>query len=52
MVTVTVIILVVQVATFLALGGVFMATGHMRLGIAQILLAAVQVVIYSEGITR
>ena len=52
MVTLTVIILIIQVATFLALGGVFMATGHMRLWIAQILLAAVQVVIYSEGITR
>lgn len=46
------ILLVVQITTFVALGGIFIATGHLRLGIAQILLAMVQAVIYSEGIVK
>ena len=45
------IILIIQVVTFVALGILFMCSGQMRLGIAQILLALVQVVIYTEGIT-
>lgn len=40
-------ILAIQVATFLALGGCFLAAGDWRLGTAQVLLAAVQAVIYS-----
>lgn len=40
-------ILAVQVATFLALGVYFLAAGDWRLGTAQLLLAAVQGVIYS-----
>lgn len=40
-------LLVVQVGTFLALGAVFCAEGQTRLGVAQLLLAAVQAVIYS-----
>ena len=43
-------ILAVQVATFVALGVAFMVRGDWRLGIAQILLAAVQAVIYSGGV--
>lgn len=46
-----VIILSVQVITFVALGILFMCSGQTRLGIAQILLALVQIVIYTEGIT-
>ena len=41
-------ILALQAITFLALGALFLADGHIRLGIAQLLLAAVQLVIYSE----
>lgn len=44
------IILIIQVATFLALGAMFLASGDWRLGVAQILLAVVQAVIYSGGI--
>lgn len=40
-------ILVVQVATFVALGVLFLTQGNWRLGAAQLLLAAVQAVIYS-----
>jgi len=40
-------ILAVQVATFLALGGLFLRDGDWRLGTAQLLLAAVQAVVYS-----
>jgi len=43
-------ILVIQVGTFLALGVCFIASGQVRLGIAQLLLALVQVVIYSGGV--
>jgi hypothetical protein len=42
-------ILGLQVATFAALGTWFIATGSVRLGIAQLLLAVVQAVIYSGG---
>lgn len=40
-------VLAVQVLTFVALGAMFLAAGQVRLGIAQILLALVQAVIYS-----
>jgi hypothetical protein len=40
-------LLSVQVASFLALGAIFIHVGDWRLGIAQILLAVVQAVIYS-----
>lgn len=39
-------ILVVQVVTFIALGFWLIGVGDYRLGIAQLLLAAVQTVIY------
>lgn len=41
------LILTVQVATFGALGFYFISEGQGRLGIAQLLLAVVQAVIYS-----
>ena len=44
-------LLAIQVATFLALGGMFLGAGSWRLGVAQLLLAAVQAVIYSERLT-
>lgn len=40
-------ILAIQVATFVALGVLFLHSGDWRLGVAQLLLAAVQAVIYS-----
>jgi hypothetical protein len=40
-------ILVVQVATFVALGIHFLASGDWRLGVSQVLLAVVQAIIYS-----
>lgn len=40
-------VLTIQVATFVALGAMFLAAGDWRLGVAQLLLAAVQAVIYS-----
>ncbi len=40
------VVLVVQVATFVALGAAFLAEGQWRLGTAQLLLAAVQAVVY------
>lgn len=40
-------ILAVQVLTFIALGVMFLGAGEWRLGVAQLLLAAVQAVIYS-----
>jgi hypothetical protein len=43
----TIAILTLQVATFAALGGAFFAEGQWRLGAAQLLLAAVQGVVYS-----
>lgn len=42
-------VLAVQVATFVALGGYFLVTGNWRLGVSQVLLAAVQAIIYSGG---
>jgi hypothetical protein len=44
-------ILAVQVTTFLALGVRFLAAGQWRLGVAQLLLAAVQAVIYTGRMT-
>jgi hypothetical protein len=44
-------ILGLQVATFVALGAWFIATGSVRLGVAQLLLAAVQGVIYSATLS-
>jgi hypothetical protein len=43
-------VLVVQIATFVALGAAFCARGDVRLGVAQLLLAAVQAVVYSGGV--
>jgi hypothetical protein len=40
-------LLSVQVATFLALGAIFLHAGNWRLGTTQLLLAAVQAVIYT-----
>lgn len=45
-----VLILVVQVATFVSLGAYFCSTGSWRLGVSQVLLAVVQAVIYSGGL--
>lgn len=44
-------LLTVQVLTFVGLGIVFMTEGQWRLGIAQVLLAAVQAIIYSGSMT-
>lgn len=44
------VILTIQVLTFVALGVCFLSIGEWRLGVAQILLAAVQGVIYSGGV--
>lgn len=41
------VILIVQVATFVALGILFLTEGKWRLGAAQLLLAIIQGVIYS-----
>lgn len=43
-------VLGIQVSTFVALGGYFLARHNVRLGVAQLLLAVVQVVIYSGGL--
>lgn len=40
-------VLAVQVATFVIIGTIFITQGQSRLGVAQLLLAAVQGVIYS-----
>jgi len=40
-------ILAVQILTFVALGIIYLAQGEWRLGTAQILLAAVQGIIYT-----
>lgn len=40
-------ILAIQIATFIALGCLFYATGDWRLGTAQLLLGVVQGVVYS-----
>lgn len=40
-------LLVVQVGTFVVLGGLLIADGEPRLGAAQLLLAAVQAVVYA-----
>lgn len=44
------LVLAVQVFTFVALGAHFVTHGEVRLGIAQLLLAVVQAVIYSGGL--
>lgn len=41
------VLVVVQVTTFIALGCLLLAAGEWRLGAAQLLLAAVQAVVYS-----
>lgn len=41
------LILAVQVLTFIALGALFIRDGQVRLGVAQLMLAAVQAVIYT-----
>lgn len=45
------VILLVQVLTFIALGIIFLTDGQWRLGTAQLLLAAVQAIIYSGEMT-
>lgn len=40
-------LLLVQIATFIALGCGFLAAGQWRLGVAQLLLAIIQAVLYS-----
>lgn len=40
-------LIVVQVCTFVGLGLVFLSSGQWRLGVAQLLLAVVQAVIYA-----
>jgi len=50
MTTIKVGILVIQVLTFAALGAIFCAEGQWRLGIAQLMLAGVQAIIYSGGV--
>lgn len=42
-------ILGIQVATYGVLGVAFVAVGNLRLGVSQLLLAAVQGIIYSAG---
>lgn len=42
-------LLAVQVGTFVGLGGYFLHNGNWRLGSSQLLLAAVQAIIYSGG---
>lgn len=44
-------VLSVQVFTFIILGVYFLGIGDWRLGVAQLLLAAVQAVIYSGSMT-
>jgi hypothetical protein len=43
-------VLTVQVLTFIQLGVWFLSHGNWRLGIAQLLLSAVQAIIYSGGV--
>lgn len=43
------VVLSLQVATFVALGVMFIAAGELRFGLAQLLLGVVQLVIYSGG---
>jgi hypothetical protein len=43
-------VLGLQCATFVALGAWFISHGNWRLGVAQVLLAVVQAVIYSGGL--
>ena len=43
-------VLGLQVATYLALGAYFLAAGNWRLGTAQLLLAIVQAVLFSDGL--
>lgn len=44
------LLLTVQVSTFVVLGLRFLTLGEWRLGVAQLLLAVVQAVIYSGGL--
>jgi hypothetical protein len=44
-------LLAVQVLTFVGLGVTYLALGQWRLGVAQILLAAVQAVIYTGSMS-
>lgn len=44
------VVLAIQVVTFVILGGVFLARGDWRVGIGQLLLAAVQAIVYSAGV--
>lgn len=44
------IVLAIQVLTFIVLGIVYTVRGDTRVGVAQLLLAAVQAIVYSAGI--
>lgn len=44
------ILLVTQVITYIGLGVLFLVDANWRLGVTQLLLAAVQAIIYSEGL--
>lgn len=46
------VVLVVQVLTFVVLGVWFLQHHNWRLGVAQLLLAVVQAVIYSGGLGK
>jgi hypothetical protein len=48
--SVAVALLVIQVLTLVGLGACFLTAGEWRLGVAQLLLAVVQAVIYSGGV--
>jgi len=45
-------LLAVQVATFVVYGAVMLARGNWRIGVGQLLLAAVQAIVYSSGLPK
>jgi hypothetical protein len=45
-------LLTVQVLTFVAYGALMLARGNWRIGVGQLLLAAVQAIVYSAGLPR
>jgi len=45
------LVLIVQVSTFVLLGIYFLSHGQVRLGLAQVLLAGVQAIVYSGGLS-
>lgn len=50
--TLLISILAIQVATFVVYGAWMLRAGHYRIGIGQLLLAAVQGIVYSSGLPR